>query len=149
MYETNCVIFDIDGTLANIHHRLNYVATRPKNFPAFYAAAERDEPFEHIVMLAKLLWTQAKYQIIICTGREETTRAQTTEWLAQHGINYHLLCMRRAGDSRQDVTVKEEILDEMIALGYSPLMVFEDRSRVVQMWRRRGIPCLQVAEGEY
>jgi hypothetical protein len=145
----NCVIFDIDGTLANIHHRISYVATRPKNFPAFYAAATRDEPFAHITMLAKLIWNDGEFKVLICTGREETQREQTMVWLAQHGINYHALFMRKRGDSRQDTVVKEESLAEMRQMGFEPLMVFEDRARVVEMWRRCGVPCLQVAEGEY
>ena len=32
------IVFDIDGTLANIEHRRAFVATKPKNWKAFTAA---------------------------------------------------------------------------------------------------------------
>ena len=33
--------------------------------------------------------------------------------------------------------------------GFDPVLVFEDRDRVVQMWRDAGLKCLQVKPGEY
>jgi len=45
--------------------------------------------------------------------------------------------------------VKREMLDRIRADGYNPIMAFEDRSRVVKMWREAGIPCAQVAEGDF
>jgi len=34
-------------------------------------------------------------------------------------------------------------------MGYDIKGVFEDRNRVVAMWRRRGIRCYQVIDGNY
>lgn len=59
------------------------------------------------------------------------------------------LRMRRAGDHRPDDIVKREILDQMRADGWRPVMAFDDRARVVKMWREAGIPCAQVAEGDF
>jgi hypothetical protein len=28
-------------------------------------------------------------------------------------------------------------------------MAFDDRSQVVKMWRKRGVPCAQVADGDF
>ena len=42
-----------------------------------------------------------------------------------------------------------KMLDELLFYGYNPLLVFEDRDRVVQMWRDAGLKCLQVKPGEY
>jgi beta-phosphoglucomutase-like phosphatase (HAD superfamily) len=63
--------------------------------------------------------------------------------------NFEAIYMRADGDFRQDYVIKEEILDRDILPNYSPQMAFDDRNRVVEMWRRRGIPCLQVASGDF
>ena len=43
-----------------------------------------------------------------------------------------------------------ELLKERIRKdGYEPFLVFDDRQRVVDMWRRNGIQCCQVAPGDY
>ena len=48
---TKVIVFDIDGTLANIEHRRAFVATKPKNWKAFNAGIVNDTPHEDIVWL--------------------------------------------------------------------------------------------------
>lgn len=43
------IIFDIDGTLADIAHRRHHVETKPKNWSAFQVAAHLDGCHEVIV----------------------------------------------------------------------------------------------------
>jgi hypothetical protein len=59
--------------------------------------------------------------------------------------------MRKAGDYRPDVEVKQEWLDEWLKHHTKEEIggVFEDRKQVVDMWRKNGITCYQVAEGDY
>jgi hypothetical protein len=57
--------------------------------------------------------------------------------------------MRKAGDHRDDDILKIELLAEMRRDGYTPIMVFDDRNRVVKAWRSAGVPCAQVAEGDF
>lgn len=64
-------------------------------------------------------------------------------------INDIPLYMRTAGDKRPDDVVKEELLAKIRADGYEPFLVFDDRQRVVDMWRRNGIQCCQVAPGDF
>ena len=59
------------------------------------------------------------------------------------------LYMRKEGDFRPDAKVKEELLNQIRSDGYEPILAFEDRQRVVDMWRRNGIQCCQVAPGDY
>ena len=59
------------------------------------------------------------------------------------------MLMRRTKDYRSDDIVKKEMLDEMRAIGYNPTLVFDDRDRVVKMWRENGLRCFQVAEGDF
>ena len=88
-------------------------------------------------------------KIIICTGREEFYREVTHNWLEKYGVSYDLMLMRRTKDYRSDDIVKKEMLDEMRAIGYNPTLVFDDRDRVVKMWRENGLRCFQVAEGDF
>ena len=50
---------------------------------------------------------------------------------------------------RPDHQVKGELLDRLRADGWEPIMAFDDRNQVVRMWREKGIPCAQVADGDF
>jgi hypothetical protein len=56
--------------------------------------------------------------------------------------------MRKDGDFRADYIVKQEILDAHIPKD-RVLFVLDDRQQVVDMWRRNGLMCFQVAEGNF
>lgn len=143
------VIFDIDGTLADCTHRRQYVASKPKNWKAFEAGQSAD-PVLNRTRDALIDFHNAGYKIVLCSGRNDHTRWQTEQWMRVNGIPYNALYMRKSGDTRQDYIVKEELLDQLIADGYSDiLMVFDDRQQVVDMWRRRGLIVFQVAEGDF
>jgi len=59
------------------------------------------------------------------------------------------LFMRADNDNRPDVEVKSEMLDKLIEQGHNPVLVFDDRQSVVDMWRARGLLCCQVADGDF
>lgn len=146
-----CVIFDIDGTLANCEHRIHWVRSQPKNWPAFNRAMKDDTPNWDIVWLLQSLW-MAGATILIASGRNEDDRAVTEKWLNEVAMipnKYTKLYMRASKDYRSDDIVKSEILDQMRADGYNPTMSIDDRQQVVDMWRARGIRCLQVAPGDF
>ncbi len=142
------VIFDIDGTLANIQHRRMYVASKPKNWRAFNLAMVNDTVYPDILELYNL-FKEAGYTMIIVSGRSEESRKVTEEWLAKYEIVYTKLYMRPLKDNRSDAIVKQEILQQILENGYVPLMAIDDRNRVVNMWRSNGIRCLQVCDGDY
>lgn len=147
------VIFDLDGTLADLTHRRHFVATKPKNWPAFFAGVERDTVIEPIAMIARSF--ALANRVIICSGRPDNLREVTEMWLTKHvwgaqrWLHHSGLYMRKAKDFRADDIVKEELLDRIIDDGFHPQLAFDDRSRVVAMWRRRGIRCAQVDEGNF
>ena len=134
------VIFDIDGTIANIEHRLGYVRTKPKNWRAFDAGIPNDTVNTPVAEMFHTL-ANAGHTIILASGRNERSRAATEEWLRANNLSsYQRLYMRKADDYRGDDIIKREILDEIIRdFGKKPDMVFDDRKRVVEMWRREGI----------
>lgn len=141
-------IFDIDGTIANTDHRVHHLEGDKKDWKSWYAKAQDDIPYWEIVDLMRLAH-DAGIAIVICTGRDSGVRKETEEWLSSHNLPYHQLYMRKAGDRRDDTIVKFELLEQMQQEGYDPVLVFEDRDRVVKMWRDAGLKCLQVKPGEY
>ena len=145
MYE-RIVIFDIDGTIADISDRIHHVKKKPKNWKAFFAGMAQDKTIHSMVALCNILYS-AGVTVILCSGRNEQHRKETVDWMARQGVNYHDLRLRADGDMRSDVMAKREMLagidkDKI-------LFVVEDRSRIVEMWRSEGLVCLQCAPGEF
>jgi phosphoglycolate phosphatase-like HAD superfamily hydrolase len=143
------IVFDIDGTLANIDHRLDYVRSKPKNWAAFDAGIPNDKVNRAVAEAFHCL-SAAGNQIILASGRNERSRQATISWLtANHLHTFEKLYMRKADDLRSDDIVKLEILDEIIAdYGRKPDMVFDDRPRVVRAWRSQGIFVFNVYQGD-
>jgi predicted secreted acid phosphatase len=140
------VIFDIDGTLADVSERIHHLQKKPKNWKAFFRGMAQDQAIKSMVRLCNILY-QAGIRIVLCSGRSEEHRSETVQWLKQQKVHHHELRLRKDGDRRSDVIVKREML-----LGIDKvkvLFVVEDRSRVVQMWREEGLVCLQCAPGEF
>ena len=85
--------------------------------------------------------------MILCSGRSEEHPQQTINRLAQQGVNYHDLILRKDYDRLQDSVVKREMLANIDKSRI--LFLVEDRRRVVEMWRSEGLVCLQCAPGEF
>lgn len=142
------IVFDIDGTLANVEHRRPYIASRPKNWPAWNAGIPRDTPHEEIVFLAKT-FHDIGHAIILCSGRSDDLAKVTIQQMADFGVEYKELYMRKAGDHRPDSIVKVELLNS-IRMDYGePYLWFDDRQQVVDAIRAEGIRVLQVAPGDF
>jgi len=144
------VIFDMDGTLADVRHRLRFLSGPEKDFNAFHGAMGDDTPNALICDLAAMYASDNNYYLIICTGRPERYRTVTKSWLSDYAIEYHGLFMRpndRLKD--KDCDVKRDMLNLIRKLWPSPIVAVEDRSQVVKMYREEGLVCLQVAEGNF
>jgi len=143
------VIFDVDGTLMDIEHRRHHVEQKPKDWEAFREDMIFDKPNEDVVMMAKLL-EAAGHRIIIATGRLEHDKELTLKQLKDAGVNYSLALFRGIWERYSpDSEVKENMLADMKKLGFNPTMAFDDRSRVVDMWRDNGLRVFQVDKGDF
>lgn len=141
------IAFDIDGTLADCSHRRHFVETRPKDWDAFFAACTDDAPIPVAIEILQNLDRVDYHSIAFFTGRPERTRVVTVAWLLKHcgpSAAANVVYMRADGDRRDDSVVKAEYLDY-----FRPDLIFDDRTRVVEMWRSLGIPCFQVAAGNF
>jgi FMN phosphatase YigB (HAD superfamily) len=143
------VLFDLDGTLANVEDRVHHLHGERQNWKAFFEALDGDAPIEPVISFYKKLWDHTDYEIFILTGRPEKYREKTIAWFKAHNIPIDTLLMRPAGDNRHDYIVKEEILKKLQADGHEIAFVVEDRNSVVEMWRRNNILCLQCYEGNF
>jgi len=143
----DCYVFDIDGTLADLSHRLHHIEKKPKNWDAFFAESADDKAIAHICDLARHLSRVAP--VVFVSGRSDRVQRDTEDWLQREVGVRGPLYMRKGRDRRPDYIVKAELLDQLQADGYRPIMAFDDRDQVVKMWRAKGVPCAQVAEGNF
>lgn len=141
------VIFDFDGTLSNLDHRLHHVAGPAKNWDAFFDAVGGDSPNDWCVQLMHAM-SLSGYIIVIVSGRTERTRAASVEWLKKHHVTYDdLVLVRKDGDHAPDDLLKENWL-KAYSHANDIEFVVDDRQRFVDMWRRNGLVCLQCAQWE-
>lgn len=131
------VVFDIDGVLADASHRQHYVAARPKDWDAFFAAVGDDPVIE--AGRQRLLAAAAEHEVILVSGRPESTRAATTAWLARHGLGDPPLVLRADGDYRPAPVVKAGLL---ASLGRRDdiMCVVDDDASVVKALAALGYP---------
>jgi hypothetical protein len=149
-------IFDLDGTLALIEHRRHIIedpARDDSKWRRFYAACDKDVPNGPVLRVMESLRLFA--DVWIFSGRSDEVRDKTVAWLTQHtSFLAHdldtVLTMRREGDYTADDVLKRQWLDGLLVDDRRRLVAaFDDRDRVVQMWRGAGVPCFQVAPGEF
>lgn len=141
------VVFDLDGTLANTDHRAHFLQRQgsKKDWRSFYAACDLDEPHSHIIEVFQAL-VAAGHKVEIWSGRSDEVRDKTEAWLHNHGLCGVPLRMRKEGDFTADDVLKRSWLEEGARF---PDLIFDDRAKVVAMWREMGIPCCQVAAGDF
>jgi hypothetical protein len=142
------ILMDIDGTVANLSHRLHYIKDGKNDWASFNANILGDTPIEQTIFLNNLITSgylppEDRQTVIFASGRSENERADTETQLKNFGLNYDKLYMRPAGDTRADYIIKREILDQIRADGYEPFIVIDDRQTVVDMWRENGLFVLQ------
>lgn len=143
-----CIIVDTDGTIADCEHRRHYLET--KNWPGFFGDMHLDTVIEHTRIVVEAL-RAAGYAIVVVTARPDDAdyKQKTINWYADNDIAYDAIYMRQGGDYRKDSIVKLEILNQLMRDGFMPVMALDDRQQVVEMWRKAGIPCLQVNDGDF
>lgn len=132
------IIVDVDGTVALMGDRSPYD----------YALVSEDKPNGPVIEAVRAAWHDG-YEIIFMSGREDSCRDATLEWLGTHVSVPGDLHMRATGDQRKDAIVKRELFDTHVRDQYHVRYVLDDRDQVVNMWRDLGLTCLQVAPGAF
>jgi len=146
------VIFDLDGTLADIEERRTLASKGDGkiNWGIFFDPKNiaLDKPLKKTILLLQSLKAQG-YGIAIFSGRGAETRAVTIDWLKEFGVEFDKLIMRPVQDYTPDDELKLGWLNSEFPNRDQVLCVFDDRNKVVDMWRREGLLCCQVAPGDF
>lgn len=147
------VICDLDGTLAWMQHRSPYDTK----------TVDTDKIDPQLASLLNILMSAGIY-VLFTSGREGTPecREKTLNWLKENldesayshpkfsGNDFRFtLIMRKQKDYRGDEIVKKELFENCIQPYYNVICAFDDRNKVVNMWREIGLLCCQVAEGDF
>ncbi|MEU8890872.1 AAA family ATPase [Streptomyces sp. NPDC048442] len=135
----SAVMCDIDGTLALTGDRGAYDFTR--------CGLDVLNPSVRDALLA---FRQTHGDtLVLLSGRGEEFREQTEEWLKRHDVPYDELWMRPVRDQRRDDIVKAELFDTHVRERFAVRVSLDDRDRVVELWRRMGLPTWQVNYGKF
>jgi trehalose-6-phosphatase len=153
-WNNKIVIFDLDGTLADISVRRN-LATKDNGKLDWDIFLNRDNikldvPNQKVVDMARMINDTDRYQIWILSGRTKATYRTTQQWLIENDIPFDHLMMRPTDNHhhyKKDSDLKEMWLNEIGVNNVA--MVFDDRQQVVDMWRQNGLTCFQVADGDF
>lgn len=134
------IICDLDGTLAlNNGHRSVYD----------YTKVDKDDCNFVIKQILETYYRFMEWNIIYLSGRDDSCRDLTNDWMRKFHCPPGRLLMRTTGDKRKDSIIKYEIFNNFIRNEYFVHFVLDDRNQVVQMWRELGLTCLQVADGNF
>lgn len=149
------VIFDLDGTIALIDDRRK-IATKPDgkiNWDVFFNPdnISFDLPNLPVIQVLKM-FKQQGFKIVILSGRLDNTKDATKRWLVLNGVPFDVLQMRPNTNNFKfvpDDDLKQHWLDTMFTDKNDIFAVFDDRQKVVDMWRSNGLTCFQVADGNF
>jgi hypothetical protein len=139
------VIIDIDDTLSLAGERFK-LATKSDGKIDWDVAhnpelVKKDKPNLPMIDLAKR-YKKAGFKVVILTGRPDTIRTTTEEWLDKYSIEYDELYMRNKKEHylKADVFKKgiyEIYLDDVFC-------AYDDDEEIIQMWNSLGIPAFKV-----
>lgn len=141
------ILCDLDGTLADCHHRIHFILGT-KRWDKFFAACGDDKPIKHVIDLINAI-DRKKYEVWITSARSDEVFKETVSWLDRHNVVYERLIMRKAGDHTDDGDLKPSWLEDGTIPRDRVAFSIDDRDRVVSAWRKAGIPCFQCADGNF
>jgi phosphoglycolate phosphatase-like HAD superfamily hydrolase len=129
-------VFDIDGVVADVRHRVHHV--RRRRWHRFFAEAA-DDPLlpEGAALVAEL---GRLHEIVWLTGRPEWLRATTVDWLARFDLPDVELVMRPDGDYRPARVFKLQALGRLRSRGIAAFV--DDDPEVVDAAVEAGYPAV-------
>ena len=159
------IICDIDGTIANLQHRLHFIKNpdgskksyKDSDWDSFHKACVDDEPYEDVIEILHSLVRghgngcnvcgAVEREVYFFSGRNESVRKETIEWLEKNvsiPVEDGSLYMRSEGDRSPDTTVKNEMMYELKIMPEDVLFILDVRQSVVNMWRENGFRVMQI-----
>jgi phosphoglycolate phosphatase-like HAD superfamily hydrolase len=130
-------VFDIDGVVADVRHRLHHLESKPKDWDAFFAGAADDPAIPAGIALAAEYGRD--HDLVWYTGRPQRLRRTTIAWLRHHGLRAAVLHMRPARDFRPAPRYKAELIAGL-AQRAEIAVVVDDDAAVVEALTAAGYP---------
>ena len=151
------IIFDVDGTLLDITHRLHHILGterqkpyKSRNWKRFREPSLKvhDLPIKPVVTVMNSLYKDG-HQILIVSGRVKSEEKDTINSLSLLSPYAGTLptYFRSDTDYRPDYEMKKTALAKIKRDGYDPVMAFDDRPNVIKMWREQNILVADVGKG--
>lgn len=137
----DCIVVDLDGTIAR------HVDRSPYDYSKVYT----DEVIEPVWNIVKAV-EDSGVEVVFLSGRNEECREETARWLRDKlgRDESQPLFMRPKDDPHtNDFIVKDRLLEKHVVPGYNILAVVDDRNRVINMWRTKGVTCLDIAGNKF
>jgi len=151
----NTVIFDLDGTVAEISRRREKAmgSDGKTDWDIMYNPdnIDLDVPNEPVVTVLSMYWDYG-YKIYIFSGRSNKTEDATIEWLDKWEIPYHKLVMRDSSSKKIHFMKDTELKRSWLGVHVNKediVTIYDDRQQVVDMWREEGLTAFQVAKGDF
>ena len=148
MRDKKTVIFDVDGTIADVEHRRHFVNGN-NDWDSFRKETVNDTPVQWVCDIAKRFIAQGD-EVAFFSARNESerdiTEKQISDWI---GDGHKGVFLRPDGDFTPDDVFKSELADKFIDMGGKIDLIFDDRQKVVDMWRDKGFTVVQVADGDF
>jgi phosphoglycolate phosphatase-like HAD superfamily hydrolase len=145
------VIFDLDGTLADCGHRMHHIMPKPpvdpvtgkknkRRYDLFHHACVDDTLIEPVAHFYRTFVADPSVTVVVLSGRDAATLDKTVKWFEDNRLPMPDEMILKQGDQMHpDVEQKRFHADRLEKkYGKSVTMVFEDRDRVVEMWKARG-----------
>ena len=155
MRDKKTVIFDVDGTIADVEHRRHFVngntmdGRTNNDWVSFRKETVNDTPVQWVCDIAKRFIAQGD-EVAFFSARNESerdiTEKQISDWI---GDGHKGVFLRPDGDFTPDDVFKSELADKFIDMGGKIDLIFDDRQKVVDMWRDKGFTVVQVADGDF
>jgi phosphoglycolate phosphatase-like HAD superfamily hydrolase len=130
-------VFDIDGVVADVRHRLHHLDP-PASWRRFFAGAAEDPLLPEGARLVADLGRE--HEVVWLTGRPDWLRATTAAWLGAHGLPAGELYLRPDGDYRPAPIYKLSVLRTLRAR--SVAAVVDDDPEVVAAATAAGLPAV-------
>lgn len=145
MNKKDCIITDLEGTLSNCEHRINYY--KNKNYNKWNELFKEDAVNESMVEIINRYKVNG-IKIIMCSAKSNKYFHDTVHWLQKNKLLqfFDEFYFREESDLRSSVAIKKGML-KMITKKYNVLVAYDDRKDICHMYYNKGItPYLFIAD---
>ena len=143
---TDMVVFDLDGTLANIEPYLHFLVEHPdspRDWYGFHKSVYGATPKADVLAMYSL-YAMREIEVVILTSRQRDWEDVSTDWLWKWGVDYDRLIMRGMKDKRSAPEYKREELMKLKSEGFNIVHVFDDHPGVIEVCNELGLPNTKV-----